>query len=91
MRQWKQSTAFYWRRSSGGQLWQRGYYDRVLRPDEDTAVVSRYVLANPVRAGLVADPTAYPFQGSDTTTMENLLWRAADRQWHHRNRRADHW
>ena len=35
-------------------LWQRGYHDHALRKDEDIKDVARYIVANPVRAGLVA-------------------------------------
>ena len=44
-------------------LWQEGYYERVLRSDEATAVVVRYVFENPVRAGLVKTPWEYPYSG----------------------------
>lgn len=37
-----------------GQLWQAGYHDRALRREEDLRSVARYVVANPVRAGLVS-------------------------------------
>jgi REP element-mobilizing transposase RayT len=37
----------------GGQIWQPGFHDRALRREEDLADVARYVVANPVRAGLV--------------------------------------
>jgi putative transposase len=42
-------------------LWQDGYYERVLRGDESTEQTIRYLLANPVRAGLVANALDYPF------------------------------
>jgi putative transposase len=45
-------------------LWQEGYYERVLRSDEATDVVIRYVLDNPVRAGLVERHQDYPFLGA---------------------------
>ncbi|MNG31282.1 Transposase IS200 like protein [compost metagenome] len=35
-------------------LWQKGYFDRVLRRDEDLKSAARYIIANPMRAGLVA-------------------------------------
>ncbi len=38
-------------------LWQEGYYDGVLRAEEDSRAIARYVIENPVRAGLVDDPT----------------------------------
>jgi hypothetical protein len=35
-----------------------------LRSDEDVVVVARYIFGNPVRAGLVAEASQYPFSGS---------------------------
>ena len=37
----------------GARVWQRGFHDHALRTDEDVAGVARYIVANPVRAGLV--------------------------------------
>ena len=34
-------------------LWQPGYHDHALRKEEDIKAVARYVIANPLRAGLV--------------------------------------
>ena len=42
-------------------LWQDGYWDRVLRPDEDVVPVADYIAMNPVRAGLVERPEDYPY------------------------------
>jgi putative transposase len=39
--------------SHPGPLWQRGYYERTLRRDEDILAAARYIVANPLRAGLV--------------------------------------
>jgi REP element-mobilizing transposase RayT len=36
-----------------GPLWQDGYFDRALRADDDVRMVARYIVANPLRAGLV--------------------------------------
>ena len=44
-----------------GALWQRAYYDHALRTDEDLIRVARYIVANPVRAGLVKRVGDYPF------------------------------
>jgi REP element-mobilizing transposase RayT len=41
-------------------LWQRGYFERVLRDEETTEKVACYLLANPVRAGLVTRAEEYP-------------------------------
>lgn len=54
-------------------LWQEGYYERVLRRDTDAREVARYVLWNPVRAGLVSAPTEYPYLGSDVWSVKELL------------------
>ncbi len=45
-------------------LWQKSYYDHVLRHDENLAHVVRYVLENPVRAGLVESFDEYPYAWS---------------------------
>jgi REP element-mobilizing transposase RayT len=48
--------------SSGrkGSLWQPGYHDRALRRDEDLVKLARYIVANPLRAGLVGRLGDYP-------------------------------
>ena len=43
---------------------QEGYHDWVLRTEQRTEDVIRYVLENPVRARLVEKPEDYPFSGS---------------------------
>ena len=45
-------------------LWQRDYYDHIVRSGDSLECVAAYILANPVRAGLVADCHAWPFSGS---------------------------
>ncbi len=47
-------------RCLGRQVWQRGFYDHALRRDEDVMRVARYILANPLRAGLVNRIGDYP-------------------------------
>ena len=43
-----------------GQLWQRGYHDHAIRREEDLKALARYVVANPLRAGLVTRIGDYP-------------------------------
>lgn len=38
-----------------------GYHDRAIRRDEDLVVAARYLVMNPVRAGLVARVGDYPY------------------------------
>ena len=73
MRVFKQRSSFHWKRLHGCTLWQRGYIERVLRTDEDTLTVARYILDNPVRAGLVRSPEDYPFSGSMVMDLGELL------------------
>ena len=44
-----------------GRVWDRGFHDRALRKDEALRDMARYVVMNPVRAGLVPTVGAYPF------------------------------
>ena len=48
------------RLGSTGPIWQRGFHDHALRRYEDLAQVARYVVANPLRAGLVDRLGEYP-------------------------------
>jgi putative transposase len=44
----------------GKGIWQRGFHDHALRSDEDLVEVARYIIANPLRAGLVEHLGDYP-------------------------------
>jgi REP element-mobilizing transposase RayT len=46
--------------SRDGQVWQKGYFDRALRREENLIEMARYVVANPLRAGLVKSILDYP-------------------------------
>jgi putative transposase len=69
----KQSAGYWFSQTFRARLWQRYSWDRVLREEEETLSVIRYLLANPVRAGIVSHPLHYPFSGSDVFTREQLL------------------
>ena len=43
-----------------GRLWQPGFHDHALRGEEDLIATARYVVANPLRAGLVQRIGDYP-------------------------------
>ncbi|SDT17529.1 REP-associated tyrosine transposase [Pseudomonas granadensis] len=45
-------------------LWQKGFHDRALRREEELVNVARYVVANPLRAGLVKKLADYPLWGA---------------------------
>ena len=69
----KQRSGGLYARKHHARLWQEGYHERVLREEDDARDLARYIVNNPVRAGLVENPEEYPFVGSDTWTMTELL------------------
>ncbi|MGL6161795.1 MAG: REP-associated tyrosine transposase [Microbulbifer sp.] len=42
-----------------GPVWQRGFHDHALRKEEDLQATARYIVANPLRAGLVSSLRDY--------------------------------
>ena len=69
----KRRAGFAFKRATGEPLWQEGFYDRVLRSDESSRTVARYLLENPVRAGLARHPLEWPFLGSERYALTTLL------------------
>ena len=43
-----------------GRVWQKGFHDRAVRREEDIQAVARYMVMNPVRAGIVKRIWDYP-------------------------------
>ena len=41
-------------------IWQKGYHDHTLRKEEDVQEIARYIVANPLRSGLVKHVGDYP-------------------------------
>jgi REP element-mobilizing transposase RayT len=72
----KRRIAYYYPRTDDEPVWQKGYFERVLRDDEATLTVAKYILENPVRKGLVREPRDYPFSGSMIWSWDQLveLW-----------------
>jgi putative transposase len=58
----KTSTPF--RKKVGTPLWQKKFYDHILRRDDSPDAIAWYIWLNPVRAGLCPSPEQYPFLGS---------------------------
>jgi REP element-mobilizing transposase RayT len=69
----KQFSGFHYAKQFGERLWQRYGYERTLRNQDATLAVAKYIVENPVRAGLVESPEAYPFSGSDRHSMAEIL------------------
>ena len=43
-----------------GAFWQRGFHDRAIRYSDDLEHIARYIVANPLRAGIVDSLGDYP-------------------------------
>jgi len=58
----KSRSAIAINRAAGrhGAVWQKGFHDHALRRNEDLVVVARYIVANPLRAGIVHRLGNYP-------------------------------
>jgi putative transposase len=69
----KQYSGYYYAQQRQGALWQRYGFEHVLRDEEVTVVVAKYILANPVRAGLADTIEQYPFVGSLVYEVKDLI------------------
>ncbi len=49
------------RKLGSGRIWQLGYYDHAVRTDESLELAARYIIANPLRAGLAENIGEYPY------------------------------
>ena len=59
-----------WTKASGTvpALWSAAFHDKVLRGDAELLGMARYLMGNPVRAGLAANVGAYPYWHGATDT-----------------------
>ena len=73
----KQYSGYYYSQAKHQPLWQRYAFEHVLRDDEATLEVVRYILANPVRAGLADTVESYPFVGSLAYELKDLIHSAS--------------
>ena len=62
MRRVKSKAAIAVNKTSGckGWLWQYDYHDKAIRKEQDLIHYVRYIVANPLRAGLVGSVKDYP-------------------------------
>lgn len=62
MRRVKSGSALAITRAKNQQfkLWQKGYHDRAIRQESEIIQAARYIIANPIRAGLVKRYGDYP-------------------------------
>ena len=65
-------TKMAWQHELQGVIFQKSFFDHFLRKDEDIVTVVKYILNNPVRAGLVGTWQEYPFLGSIVYDLNQL-------------------
>lgn len=51
-------------RHDPGPVWSSSFHDRAVRREDDIVAIERYIVFNPVRAGLVPTPSRYAFWDS---------------------------
>jgi len=77
MKDFKQRTGYWYMHeesSIGNKLWQPDYYEHVLRKEESTNEILRYILNNPVRKRLVAHYLDYHYSGSLAMNIKEILF-----------------
>jgi REP element-mobilizing transposase RayT len=68
----KMKTSRAYRQQTSRVLWQKKFFDHVLRSNDSPESVAWYIWLNPVRKGLSATPDQYPFSGSFTSLIPRL-------------------
>ncbi|MBV8156951.1 MAG: transposase [Dyella sp.] len=61
MNRFKSLTAKRLHCTQAGLVWDRGFHDRAMRAEEDVRAIARYIVGNPIRAGLVNNVLDYPY------------------------------
>jgi putative transposase len=69
----KKYSGYYFAERTGQRLWQRYGYERVVRGEVERFQTLRYIVNNPVVAGLVTRAADYPFLGSQCHSVTELL------------------
>jgi putative transposase len=64
VKSFKQKTAYLYVQKTHLRLWQRNYYDHILRSNEEPRSVAAYIWLNPVRRGICKDFEQHPYSGS---------------------------
>ncbi len=69
----KQYAGYAYSAKYAQKLWQPWGFERVLRDDEPSFVAARYIIENPIRAGLAHTVFDYPFVGSQVYQLKDLV------------------
>lgn len=63
VQRFKQRLGYRYKRDTGLHLWQPSFYDHGLKKAEAAEPIARYIIENPVRAGLVRFVEEWPYFG----------------------------
>jgi REP element-mobilizing transposase RayT len=69
----KQYSGFYFKAAFQRRLWFRKGFNRVLIEDREVRAAVKYIIENPVKAGLVTRVENYPYTGSETHTLAEVM------------------
>ncbi|MBI2914267.1 MAG: transposase [Chloroflexi bacterium] len=85
IRDFKQLSSFRIKRLAGKPIavWQQRFYDHALRSPEALEDAAQYIWNNPLRAGVVSDPSDYLYSGS--FVWEGVLLGSEDPDLHDAN------
>jgi putative transposase len=66
----KKKTGFWLYKNKPDYKWLKDYYDHILRKEEDSKIQIKYILNNPVRAGIVENWKQYKYKGSSIYKLD---------------------
>jgi REP element-mobilizing transposase RayT len=72
IKDFKQKTGYEFKKKHDLSLWQKSFYDHILRRGESVIDLVTYIFDNPVRKGLVKEFKDYPFLGSMLIDLEDI-------------------
>ena len=72
IKDFKQKTGCQFKKKHNVNLWQKSFYDHILRKEESVIDLVRYIFNNPVRRGLVKEFSEYPFLGSMVIDLHDI-------------------
>lgn len=71
--QFKQQTGWLFKKLNLGAVWQKDFYDHILRDEEDHENQVLYILNNPVRGGLALNWMQYPLKISSVLDLSKPI------------------
>ncbi|MBS1912434.1 MAG: transposase [Bacteroidetes bacterium] len=72
MKRFKQRSNYWLAGNLPGTRWQKDFYDRIVRTQWERQNHFRYILNNPVKAGIVASSKDFRFKGSTKYDLNSM-------------------